>query len=92
MKQKKEEGGLLWAIMVHMAALLIAPMASSLIQPVGSLLMNVINGKGVMRAAKGQEVGFLPSLALPLVINVMSVRRYNKMDQVDKKFQFHCIL
>ena len=47
--------------MAPMAATLTASMASSLIQPVSSALINVITGKG-------QEGGFLPLLALPLTM------------------------
>ena len=50
--------------MALMDASLIAAMAPSLIQPVASSLINAI--KWVMRVEKGQEGGFLPSLALPL--------------------------
>ena len=46
------------------AVSLIAPLASSLIQPVTSSLINTLSGKGVMRAGKGQEKGFLPLLTL----------------------------
>ena len=51
--------------MVPMAASLIAPMIFSLIQTLASSLINAINGKG-------QEGGFLPLLALPLIIKAMS--------------------
>ena len=56
--------------MAPVAASLIAPMASSLIQPVASSLMNAIT-------RKGQEGGFLPLLALPLMMRVLEkeVRR-----------------
>ena len=63
-----------------MAAWLIVPMASSLMQPVASSLIIAIAGKG-------QEYGFLPSLALPLMKKVLAkgVRRagkeYNSMDK-----------
>ena len=50
-----------------MAVSLIATVASSLIKPVTSLLLNAISGKEVMRAGKGQEGGFLPLLALPQI-------------------------
>ena len=55
-----------------MAASLIAPMASSLMHPVASSLI-----KGVMRARKGQQAGFLPSLTLSLMMKVLGkqVRR-----------------
>ena len=57
--------------MVPMAVSLIAPMVSSLIQPVTSSLMKAITGKGVTRAAKGQESEFLVLLALPLIMKVL---------------------
>ena len=53
-----------------MATSLIVAMVSSLIQFVA--LKNAINGKGVMRAEKGQEGGFLPLLTLSLMAKVMS--------------------
>ena len=56
-----------------MAASLIAPMGSSLIQPIASSLINFITGKG-------QEGGFLPLLASPLMMKVLrkGVRRVGK--------------
>ena len=78
--KKKQESSFLGATMGPMAAWLIVPMASSLIQPVASSLINAIAGKG-------QEYGFLPSLALPLMKKVLAkgVRRagkaYNSMDK-----------
>ena len=53
-----------------MAASLIAPRVSSLIQPVASWLINAITWKG-------QEGGYLPLLALPLMMKVLGkwVRR-----------------
>ena len=68
---KKQEGGFLWAMTAPMAASLKAPMASSLIQPVASSLINAILEKGVVRARKGQESGFLPLLALPIIMKVL---------------------
>ena len=61
---KKQEGGFLGAMMAPMAASLIAPMASLFMQPVASSLINAISGKG-------QEGGFLPLLALPLMMKVL---------------------
>ena len=40
-------------------------------QPVASSLINAITRKGVMRAEKGQENGFLSLLALPLMMKVL---------------------
>ena len=51
-------------MMAPVAASLIALMASSLIKPVASVLINVLSGKGVMRVAKRQEERFTPLLAL----------------------------
>ena len=48
-------------MMAPMAASLLASMVSSLIQPVTSSLINAITRKG----------GFLPLLALPLMIKVL---------------------
>ena len=46
-------------------------MASSLIQPMDSSLINAITGKRVVRARRGQEGGFIPLLALPLMMKVL---------------------
>ena len=70
----------------------VASMASSFIQPVASSLINDITGKGVRRAGKGQEGGYLPLLALPLMMKALGkgIRRagkaYNNMDHLDKTF------
>ena len=66
--------------MAHMAASLIAPMASSLMQPVASSLVNAISGKE-------QEGGFLPLLALSLIVKVLGKgnrragKGYNNMNK-----------
>ena len=66
-------------------------MAASLIQPVASSLINSITGKR-------QEGGFLPLLVLSLMIKVLEkgVRRagrgYNNMDHMDENFYFRSIL
>ena len=81
--KKKQEGGFLRAM--------IKTMAASLIQPVASSLINSITGKG-------QERGFLPLLALSLMIKVLEKgvrragRRYNNMDHIDGNFYFRSIL
>ena len=62
---KNQEGGFLSGMMAPMAASLIALMASPLIQSSISSLINAITGKG-------NKGGFLPLLALPLMIKVMS--------------------
>ena len=74
-------------MMAPMAALLIASMASSLIQPVVFSLINAINGRRFMRADKGQD--FLPllitSMMNALAKGVTTARRgYNKMDHINK--------
>ena len=69
---KKQEGRFFEAMVAPMVASLIQPVTSSLIQPVASSLIKAIAGKGVMRAGKRQEGGFLPSLALPLMIKAIS--------------------
>ena len=51
-------------MMAPMAASLIAPMASSLIQPIASSLITSIT-------TKGQECGFLPLLALLLMMKIL---------------------
>ena len=51
--------------MAPMVASLIATMTSSLIQPATCSLINTKTGKGIMRAGKEQEDGFLSLLALP---------------------------
>ena len=51
--------------MAPMVDLLIARMASSLMQRGDFSLLGSILGKGVMRAGKGQEGRFLPLFALP---------------------------
>ena len=79
-------------MMAPIAASLIAPTASSLIQPVASPLINAITGKVAMRAGKGKEDGFLPSLALTLMMKVLGKgvtragRGYNRMDYMGKVF------
>ena len=54
-----------------MAASLIAPMVSSLIQIVASSFINVISEKIAMTARKGQDGGFIPLLTLALMIEVL---------------------
>ena len=39
-----------------------------------------------MRAGKGQEGEFVPSLALAFMMTAMTGRGYNKMDHIDKCF------
>ena len=68
MKKKNQEDEFLGAMMATIADSLIAPMASSLIQPVASSLINVISGKG-------QEGGFLPLLALPVMIKTCNEKK-----------------
>ena len=68
---KKQKGGFLGAMMEPMAASLIVLMASWLMQPVASSIMNAITGKGVMRAGKRQENGFCLLLRLLLKVKVL---------------------
>ena len=90
--KKKQEDGFLDAIMTPMAAPVIAAIASSLIQPVASSFIKVISVKGVTKAGKEQEGGFLPLLALPLMMKILGKgatrtgRRYNNMDCMNKNF------
>ena len=76
-----------------MAASLIAAMASSVMQPVATSLINAIYGKGIRRVGKGQDIGFLLLSALHLVIKTMSGKEgiragkgYNNMGHVEKIF------
>ena len=68
---KQQEGKFLGAMIAPWAASLIAHMASSLTQPVGSSLINAISGKRAWEQEKGQEGKILPLLALPLMIKVL---------------------
>ena len=56
--------------MAPMVDLLIARMASSLMQRGDFSLLGSILGKGVMRAGKGQEGRFLPLFALPSMMKI----------------------
>ena len=54
---------------------MIAPMAFPLMQPVASLVINAITGKGAIKAGKGQKGGSLPSLlALHLMVKAITGR------------------
>ena len=57
--KKKQERGILEDFMVPTATSLKASMASPLIQPMASSLINAISGKGVIRTGKEQEGRFL---------------------------------
>ena len=65
---KNQEGKFLPTMIAPMAASLITPIVSSLIQLVTPCLINAIFGKGVRRAGQGQKGGFLPLLASYLMI------------------------
>ena len=82
----KTEGGFLPAMMGPMTTSLMAVIAYSLTQHVASSLINSITGKR-------QEGGFLPLLALPLMMKVLGkgVRRAGR-GYMNKNFQFHCTL
>ena len=75
-----------------MNAYLIEIMVSSLIQPATSSFINVVTGKWVRRAGIGQEGGFVPLLALDLMMKVLgrgvrgTGRGYNNIDHMDKSF------
>ena len=91
MKQKKQEGKFIAAIMPPMTASSIAFMASSLLQPVASSLINAIAGIRVRSARKGQKGGFLPLLVPPLMKvlengDTRAGKEYNNMDHLDKNF------
>ena len=75
------------------ATSLIAPTVSSMIQAVASSLINAVTGKGVTRAGKRQDGGFLPFLAAPLTSEAITgkwvttaEKEYNNMDHTDKNF------
>ena len=78
--------------MTHVAASLLAPWVSSLIQPVAFSLINTITGKGLTRAEKGQKGRFLLLLALPLMMKDLwkgvtrPGRGYNIMDNMNNYF------
>ena len=92
MKQKKQEGKFIAAIMPPVTASSIAFMASSLVQPAASSLINAIAGIRVRSARKGQKGGFLPLLVPPLMMKVLengdtrAGKGYNNMDHLDKIF------
>ena len=76
---KKQESGFLGVMTTPLAISIIACMASSLIHPVASSLINDIT-------REGQKGGFLPLLALPLTIKIIGkgVRRaYNNKKSMD---------
>ena len=79
-------------MMALMNACLIEIMVSSLIQPATSSFINAVTGKWVRKAGIGQEGGFVPLLALELMMKVLgrgvrgTGRRYNNMDHMDKSF------
>ena len=52
-------------------------------------MINDVTGKGVGRAEKGQEGGFLPLLALPLVMKAMSGKGYSNKNHMDIDFVTH---
>ena len=62
-EMKKQKGGFLGVMM--------APMSSSLIQPVASSMMNAVTGKGVTRARKRQENRLRPLLTSSLKMKVL---------------------
>ena len=67
---KKQKGRFFGAIMVPIIASLIAPMASSLIKLKTPSMINAASEKGVMRAEKGQEGGFI-HLAIHLILKAI---------------------
>ena len=86
-------------MMAPMVASLVAPIAFSLIQPVVSSLINIISGKGVIRAGKGYKGKIHLLLALSLMIKVLrkgvtrARKGYNNMNHIDAIYQFfHSIL
>ena len=67
---KKTKRWVFPAMVKPMAASLVEPMVSSLIQHVASSLLDAITGKGVCRARKGNEDGFMP-LPLPFMMKIL---------------------
>ena len=71
---------------------MMAPATASLIAPVDSSLINAIYEKGVRRAGKAQECGFLPLIPLHLMMKVLGKRvtkeerGYNDIDHKDTNF------
>ena len=63
-----------------------------------SSFINAISEKGVMKAREATESGFLLLLGLLLMMKVLgkivtrAVKRYYKMDYMDKNFWFSSIL
>ena len=77
-------------MMAPVAASLIAPVGSFFMHPMNSSVINVITGKGVRKAGKGQQSGILLLSVLSLIIRAMSgkgLRRarrgYYDMDYMD---------
>ena len=54
-------------------------------------MINDVTGKGVGRAEKGQEGGFLPLLALPLAMKAMSGKGYSNKNDMDINFVTHWV-
>ena len=77
---KNQESINLSAMMLPLAASMKTPIACSLIQPVTSSLINAITGRRVRKTGQGHEGGFLPLLALPLMMKVLGngVKREGK--------------
>ena len=84
--KKKQEGEFIGA----MAALVTVSMASLLIQPMTSSLINAISRKRVSRAVK--NCGFLPLFALPLIMKVLGKKSQeqeeNKIKQIIRRKTF----
>ena len=80
-------------MMAFMTASLIAPIASLLMQPVTSSLINVITGKWVMIGGKEKEGRFFTLIAAPLILKTLAGKgvtragkEYNNMDHMEKNF------
>ena len=65
-----------------MSVSLIALMASSLLKPTVSSLIYTITGKGIVRAGKEQEGGFLPLLAIPLTTEVLKKESREQQEDI----------
>ena len=78
---KNQEGGFVETIIAPMATSLLPSIASFFIRTVPFSLINAITGKRVVVARKEQEGGFLPLLALLLMIKAISEKRITREER-----------
>ena len=72
----------LGAIMAPMSALLIAPMASSSIQPVPFSLINAISGKGFMRARKTARMCISSIISITFNVESFGIRSHKSKKNI----------